>query len=66
MLTEALSIIVYFVIGMALCTVGYKFFDLITPFDLQKEIDDHNMGAGLAIGGMFIGIAILIGGIILP
>ncbi|WBW95897.1 DUF350 domain-containing protein [Oceanirhabdus sp. W0125-5] len=66
MLMDILSIVVYFVLGMLLCLVGYKMFDVITPFDLQKELDDHNLGAGFAIAGMFIGIAIIIGGVILP
>lgn len=59
------SSIIYFVIGMVFCAVGYKVFDIITPFDLSKEIDDHNMAAGLAVAGIFIGVAIVVSAAIL-
>jgi uncharacterized membrane protein YjfL (UPF0719 family) len=59
------SSIIYFVIGMVFCAVGYKVFDIITPFDLSKEIDDHNIAAGLAVAGIFIGVAIVVSAAIL-
>ncbi|QUI21686.1 DUF350 domain-containing protein [Vallitalea pronyensis] len=55
-----LSSIVYFAIGMIFCALGYKVFDIITPFDLNKEIDEHNVAAGLAVAGIFIGVAIVV------
>jgi len=55
-----ISTIVYFVVGMIFCALGYKIFDIILPFDLNKEIDNHNMGAGLAVAGIFISVAIVI------
>lgn len=63
---EVVSIAVYFCIGMLLCWAGYKLFDIMTPFNLQEELDNHNLGAGFAVAGMFIGIAIIVGGVILP
>lgn len=60
-----LETIIYFVIGMVFCALGYKLFDLITPFDLNKEIDDHNIAAGLAVAGIFIGVAIVVSGALL-
>lgn len=55
-----ISTIIYFVIGMVFCALGYKLFDIITPFDLSKEIDEHNVAAGLAVGGIFVAVAIVI------
>lgn len=55
-----LSSIIYFAIGMVFCGIGYKVFDMITPFDLNKEIDEHNVAAGLAVAGIFIGVAIVV------
>ncbi|GAA0178335.1 hypothetical protein SH2C18_14070 [Clostridium sediminicola] len=55
-----LSSIIYFAIGMFFCALGYKVFDIITPFDLSKEIDEHNVAAGLAVAGIFIGVAIVV------
>lgn len=65
MFYDVISVLVYFAIGLVLFALGYKMFDFLTPFDLQKELDNHNLGAGLAVGGMFIGIAIIVGGVIL-
>jgi putative membrane protein len=55
-----ISSIVYFIIGMLFCALGYKIFDIITPFDLNEEIDNHNIAAGLTVAGIFIGIAIVV------
>ncbi|WP_432403220.1 DUF350 domain-containing protein [Wukongibacter sp. M2B1] len=55
-----ISSIIYFAIGMIFCAIGYKLFDVITPFDLDKEIDNHNVAAGLAVAGIFIGVAIVV------
>lgn len=54
------STIIYFAIGMAFCAIGYKIFDIITPFDLNNEIDNHNVAAGLSVAGIFIGVAIVV------
>lgn len=59
---QIISSIIYFAIGMGFCALGYKLFDMITPFDLNKEIDDHNVAAGMAVAGIFIGIAIVVSG----
>lgn len=55
-----ISSIVYFIMGMFFCALGYKIFDIITPFDLNEEIDNHNIAAGLTVAGIFIGIAIVV------
>ncbi|MTI68547.1 MAG: DUF350 domain-containing protein [Firmicutes bacterium] len=55
-----ISTILYFAIGMIFCAIGYKIFDLITPFDLNEEIDNHNLGAGLSVAGIFIAVAIVV------
>jgi len=52
--------LIYFLIGIVACVIGYKVFDLLTPFNLSKEIDDHNIAAGIVIGGMFVAIAIVV------
>jgi putative membrane protein len=59
------STIVYFIIGMVFCILGYlgmKTFN--TKYDLNKEIEEGNPAAGLMVMGMFIGLAIVISGVI--
>lgn len=60
-----ISSIVYFAVGMIFCALGYKIFDIITPFDLDEEIDDHNIAAGLTVAGIFIGVAIVVSAVII-
>ena len=55
-----LSSVIYFAIGLVACALGYKIFDWITPFDLDKEIDEHNIAAGIVIAGIFIAVAIVV------
>ncbi|MCT4509601.1 MAG: DUF350 domain-containing protein [Tepidibacter sp.] len=55
-----ISSIIYFVIGMIFCAIGYKVFDIITPFDLNHEIDNHNLAAGLSVAGIFIAVSIVV------
>ncbi|MGL4848927.1 MAG: DUF350 domain-containing protein [Clostridium sp.] len=57
---QILGSIMYFFIGIIFCAIGYKIFDFILPFDLNKEIDEHNIAAGLAVAGIFVSIAIVI------
>lgn len=59
------STIVYFLIGMIFCILGYlgmKVFN--TKYNLNKEIEEGNPAAGLMVMGMFIGLAIVISGVI--
>lgn len=59
------STVLYFVIGMVFCVVGYLFIKIFNnKYDLDKEIGDGNPAAGLMVMGMFIGLAILISGVI--
>ncbi len=59
-MSPIVSTIVYFIIGIVFCGIGYKVFDAITPFNLNDEIDNHNIAAGLAVAGIFISIAIVV------
>lgn len=57
--------ILYFLIGIAFCVLGYLALKLFNKkYDLNKEIGDGNPAAGLMVMGMFIGLAILISGVI--
>lgn len=59
------STVLYFVIGMAFCIIGYLVMKVFNKkYDLNKEIADGNPAAGLMVMGMFIGLAILISGVI--
>jgi uncharacterized membrane protein YjfL (UPF0719 family) len=61
-----ISSIVYSLLGIILCLMGYKFFDLATPFELSAEIEEGNVAAGVVVAGIFIAIAIVVGISIFP
>ena len=59
------SSILYFVIGMIFCVLGYFIINLFhRKYDLNKEIGDGNPAAGIMVCGLFIGLGIVISGVI--
>ena len=59
------STILYFFIGLIFCIIGYLVMKVFNKkYDLNKEITNGNPAAGLMVMGMFIGLAILISGVI--
>jgi putative membrane protein len=57
--------IIYFLIGMLFCILGYFIIKVFNnKYDLNKEIASGNPAAGLMIMGMFIGLGIVISGVI--
>lgn len=56
----------YYVIGVLFCILGYLVLNLVNrKYDLNKEIGDGNPAAGLMVAGLFIGISIMISGVIM-
>ncbi|MTI68546.1 MAG: DUF350 domain-containing protein [Firmicutes bacterium] len=54
------STIIYAILGLCLMFIGYKFFDLITPYNFSEEIKEKNPAIGAVIAGIFIATAIII------
>lgn len=57
---EFLSTIVYAALALVLMFVGYKFIDLILPYDFPEEIQEKNPAIGAVIAGIFIATAIIV------
>lgn len=55
----------YGFLGMAMLFVGYKIFDWLIPYDIQKEIfENKNIAAAIFMGLVLVSVAIIIlGGI---
>lgn len=64
--TNALSAIVFGIIGILLMVLGYKTFDWITPkLDVQKELaENHNIAVAIVIAAVLIGVSLLVAHII--
>lgn len=59
-MTSFISTLVYSVLGLVLMFVGYKFFDMITPYNFAEEIKEKNPAIGIVIVGLFIAIAMIV------
>ena len=52
---------VYSIMGLIILLVGFKVFDLFTPYKLHKELaEDQNVAIGVMVAGLFIALAIVI------
>lgn len=66
LLTGIASTIYYYVVGLVFCVLGYLALNLINrKYDLNKEISGGNPAAGIMVAGMFIGLSIIISGVIM-
>lgn len=63
---KILEIIVFILIGLIFCFIGYKLieFKFRKNFKLTEEVDNHNKAVGIMLCGMFIGIAIIMSGVL--
>ena len=61
-----LSTLYYYGLGLLFCVVGYVALTLFNRrYDLNKEIGNGNPAAGIMVAGMFVGLSIIISGVIL-
>ena len=53
--------IVFSIVGLIILMVGYKIFDMATPYDLNRQIaEDNNVAAGIAVAGVLISLGIIV------
>jgi len=61
-----LAMLFYAIAGVITMGIAFKFFDMITPFDMTKELEEaKNTAIGIVIGSVVLGIAIIIAAAIL-
>lgn len=53
--------IVFSIVGLIILMVGYKVFDMATPYDLNRQIaEDNNVAAGIAVAGVLVSLGIIV------
>ena len=53
--------LIYSALGLIILLIGFKVFDLATPFSLNKEIaEDNNVAAGVAVAGIMIALGLIV------
>lgn len=53
--------IVFSIVGLIILMIGYKVFDMATPYDLNRQIaEENNTAAGIAVAGVLISLGIIV------
>ena len=53
--------IVFSIVGLIILMVGYKVFDMATPYDLNRQIaEENNTAAGVAVAGVLVSLGIIV------
>jgi uncharacterized membrane protein YjfL (UPF0719 family) len=56
-----LATIVFGLVGIILALIGFKLFDLITPFNLEREMcENKNVAVGVLCGAIVLGVCIIV------
>jgi len=56
-----LSTLLYGVVGILMCVLGYVVFDKVIGLNIKHElVEDQNVAVGIMLAGAFIGIAIVV------
>ena len=66
LLTAVISTVIFGLLGIVLAILGYKVFDLLTPFDLEREMcEKQNMAVAVLCGAMVLGICLIVAAAVL-
>jgi hypothetical protein len=58
---DIILVVVFSIVGLIILMVGYKVFDMATPYDLNKQIaEENNVAAGVAVAGVIISLGIIV------
>lgn len=53
--------IIFSIVGLIVLMVGYKVFDMATPYDLNRQIaEENNVAAGIAVAGVLVSLGIIV------
>jgi ABC-type phosphate transport system permease subunit len=52
--------VIFGIVGIVLAIIGFKLFDLVTPFNLEKEIQEKNLAVGILCAAIVLGICHII------
>ena len=58
---DIILVAVFSIVGLIILMVGYKVFDLATPYDLNRQIaEENNVAAGIAVAGVLVSLGIIV------
>lgn len=63
--SEAVNSLVWLIVALVFCGIGFKAFDWLTPWDLNKELaEDQNVAVGVSLAGIFIAIGLIVSALV--
>ncbi|MCG9126784.1 DUF350 domain-containing protein [Candidatus Poribacteria bacterium] len=58
---DIILVVIFSIVGLVILMVGYKVFDMATPYDLNKQIaEENNVAAGVVVAGVIISLGIIV------
>ncbi len=58
---DIILVAIFSIVGLIILMIGYKVFDLATPYDLNRQIaEENNVAAGIAVAGVIISLGIIV------
>ena len=58
---DIIVITIFSIAGLIILMIGYKVFDMSTPYDLNKQIaEENNTAAGIAVAGVLVSLGIIV------
>ncbi len=58
---DIILVAIFSIVGLIILMVGYKVFDMSTPYDLNRQIaEDNNVAAGIAVAGVLVSLGIIV------
>lgn len=66
LLDQVISTLVFSVLGIILAIVGFKLFDAVIPFSLEKEIcEKNNLAVAILSAAMILGVCLIIAAVVM-
>ncbi len=64
--SQVLTTLLFSVLGMVLVIAGFKLFDVVIRFDLEREIcEKNNIAASILAGAVILGLCLIVAAVIL-
>ena len=58
---DIILVAIFSIVGLVILMVGYKVFDMATPYDLNRQIaEENNTAAGVVVAGVIISLGIIV------
>lgn len=58
---DIILVAIFSIVGLIILMIGYKVFDMATPYDLNRQIaEENNVAAGVAVAGVLVSLGIIV------